>query len=491
MKLLDRWRGGGKRGAAPAPTTPRIGAGDSPRVKLEKPKRRSLLKRLRAWEPTSGGSIRVKGSGERPNLELVGKLHKLRMKCRTLVTSTAQGEAYVRYSVDSIITRRGFVPDYGSDADSGLREEINAAWIEWARGDCSLDGSLNFADVCEMAVRSYLIDGESFVRMHPKAGGLRLEVIDPFRVPTFRRANNSVMGVVLDANGCPEAFLIRDLDQFADPTSETVQEVPVDFVMHWANTSYPNQVRGTPPITAATEAMKALDDFRQYALEAARINAGYIGTLKEQEAFVPFEGDRNEDDEDDSEETVQVLDTDAMRLFQPPKGYSIDPFPGQFPDQVTGTFMSAMARQVATGLGLAAHNLDGDFSGINYSAGRMAEMGQRMHFDRLRETFIRRTLAPVYLYWLKQHGFPEKLPTWAQADRPQIDPSKEASTLTALVNARIISRREAMQQLGHDPEAMLAQIEEEKELEPSATTGANNPDEDNPFGEVEESPEDE
>lgn len=431
----------------------------------------------RAWRPTSGGIGKITASSERPNRDLLGLLHSLRLKCRTLITSTPQGRAYIRYSLDNILTRRGFSPDYGSDESANLRDDVNGAWREWTHGACSLDGRLSYADLCEMMVQSYLIDGESFVRLHPQVDGLCFEVVDPFRVPTVKRSHDAVMGVNLDENGRPASYLIRDLDDSADPSLSELQVVPAEFILHCANLDFVNQLRGTPPVTVVMEAMKSLDDFRQYALEAARVNAGYIGTLNQQpDAFHDFEGNYDDDedlDDDGVDEDVRVLDTEGLQMFQAPPGFNLTPFMGKFPDQATDPFLSAMARQIATGLGLAAHNLDGNYSGINYSAGRLAEMSQRLHFDMLRDLFIRRTMDPIYASWLRRMGFPAKRPVWAQADRAQIDPSKEAMTMKTLVGAGIMSRQEAMKQLGFDADEMLAQVEAEGWRNPSDNINGN------------------
>ena len=491
MARKHRKRRGVSRGrASPHPAEP----------KARKQSRRNIRNaqvvqhRERAWEPITAGVGKITGTGERPNHELLGKLHRLRLKCRTLITSTPQGNAYIRYSVDNILTRRGFSPDYGEGESANLRDEVNAAWADWTEGACSVDGRTHFADLCRTFVRSYLVDGESFVRFYPEAGGLRLEVIDPFRVPTMGNSSQSVMGVVLNREGRPEKYQIRELDMWADPSFSQINEVPVEFVAHCANLQFPHQLRGTPPITVVMQAIKSYDEFRQYALEAAQVNASYIGTLNEQpDATQDFAADftdtRDSDDDDDDgngdrNDTVKVLEYGGLQMFQSPDGYNLTPFAGKFPDQVTGMFLSSMARQIATGLGLAAHNLDGDFSGINYSAGRMAEMSQRLHFDQLRDMFIRTTLGPIYSSWLRWMGFPAKRPVWAQADRAQIDPSKEAMTLHTLVAAGIISRAEAMRQLGHDAEEMQAQIEAEGWKNPNDNTNTEsapeNPEEENP-----------
>ena len=448
-----------------------------PEKKPAKRKRARGPFRARSWQPTSAGTGKISTASERPNHELLGKLQKLRLKCRSLITSTPQGKAYLRYSLDNILTRRGFEPDYGSDDTTGLRDKVNAAWRDWIEGECSTDGCVHFADLCRMMVRSYLIDGESFVRLYPEHGALRLEVIDPFRVPTLRRTNSAVMGITLDESGRPQAYTIRDLDPQADPSMTLADEVPAEFVKHWAHLDFVNQLRGTPPVTVVMEGIKSQDDFRQYALEAARVNASYIATLNQQgDAFDDFKGNFDDDEDldgDGTDEGVNVMETEGIQMFQAPEGYTIQPFAGRFPDMATDSFLTAMSRQIATGLGLAAHNVDGDFSGINYSAGRLAEMSQRLHFDQLRDQFIRTTLGPIYAKWLQLMGFPAKRPVWAQADRAQIDPSKEAMTLKTLVSAGIMSRAEAMRQLGHDADEMMAQIEKEGWKNPSDNINAN------------------
>jgi len=144
----------------------------------------------------------------------------------------------------------------------------------------------------------------------------------------------------------------------------------------------------------------------------------------------------------------------------------------------------ACLRGLAAGLGVAAHNLTGDMTDVNYSSARIAELAEREVWMTLQDWFIESFALPVYEEWLglaMLHGaitfdgsgkaLPfDKLQKFLNASRFQgrrwawVDPSKEADANQKNLDQQLTSRTRLAAEQGDEFEDILDELAQEQAM---------------------------
>jgi lambda family phage portal protein len=127
-------------------------------------------------------------------------------------------------------------------------------------------------------------------------------------------------------------------------------------------------------------------------------------------------------------------------------------------------YTRAILRAIAAGYGITYEALTGDLSNVNFSSGRMGWL--EMH--RQIESWQVHTVVPLFCepIWkvfceaAKMRGIVSKtaVAEWTPPRRLMLDPVKEANGLSLQIRAGLISRAEAVRQLGFDPDVLLAEM---------------------------------
>ncbi|MCX7180639.1 MAG: hypothetical protein NTX56_18375, partial [Proteobacteria bacterium] len=139
---------------------------------------------------------------------------------------------------------------------------------------------------------------------------------------------------------------------------------------------------------------------------------------------------------------------------------------------------------LAAGLDVAAHNLTGDMTDVNYSSARIAELNEREVWMCLQDWFIGTLVEPVFQEWLsiallrgdirfESSGKalpPERLDKFVNAAKFQgrrwswVDPAKEMEANQAGVQLGVTSRTRIAAEQGIDIEDVIDEQAQERKL---------------------------
>ena len=354
------------------------------------------LDRLTAGWLTTSASI---------NDELKGDLDALRMRAREMANNNALGRRFIKLVARNVVGSQGVLlqsrvinPD--GTPDSLANNAIEAAWHQWGRrGSAEISGRMSFTDLQRAIMQTVARDGEALVGIVRGAAaanpeGLALQLLDTTRLDTRKQQspgkgqNAILMGVEIDAYTRPVAYWLRESAAAADS-----RRVPAADLIHIFLPENPEQARGLPWMHASMLAMHDLGEFTRSAMLNARRSADVLGYLVSPDGT----GTAIADDTDAQGMPVKLNAPGTYDVL--PEGYDIRTPEYNYPNTVFEPFTKAIKRDAAIGLDVAAHNLTGDMSDVNYSSARIAELEERDQWMSLQQWFIDAFVEPVFGLW--------------------------------------------------------------------------------------------
>jgi capsid protein len=134
-----------------------------------------------------------------------------------------------------------------------------------------------------------------------------------------------------------------------------------------------------------------------------------IGAI-EQEGNVEYAGNG------ECRDGVAKLDVDSGTFVQLPPGAKLNNATPEHATAAFNPFIERSLRLIASGLGVAYHELGNDLAGVNYSSGRLGILEVRDYFMELQNLMIDALCRPVYEDWYRAawHGHP-----WRRSQRDQ------------------------------------------------------------------------
>lgn len=412
---------------------------------------------------TSGGSA---------NAEIGADAGTLRERARALV----QDNGWISSAIDTLeekIIGTGLKLQLQGPGNEKLLED----WKAWSEStECDSEGNLTLAGIASLVVRSNVEGGEALIRRRPRRSSdgltvpLQLQFLEPDYLDSSRDTSRTdsggkiIQGIEFDRLGRRIAYhLFRehpgDMEWSSDWTSK---RHTADKVAHVFKVKRGNQARGVTWLHALVHKMRGLDEFGDARLVQAKIAACFAGVLYDME--VP--------DNIPSSEDFETMTVRPGTLMRAPSGLGVTfPNPPSFVDaaeHVRGILLCA-----SSCLGLTYEEMTGDYSGTNYSSGRMAFIAS----DKKRKGFTKKTLVPqfydqVFRWFLFARGmasgeFQEGLKwSWAPPRRELVDPLDETEAKAMNIEKGLKSWQETIREDGGDPDEVLGQfIEDEQRFE--------------------------
>jgi lambda family phage portal protein len=341
------------------------------------------------------------------NKELRADLDGLRQRSRDLARNNDLGRRFVKLVGRNIVGSSGIIlqarvtnPD--NTPDTLANRAIEAGWHAWGkRGSAEVTGRMSWVDLCRAVAQTVSEDGEALVAIiRGKAAGnpegLAFQLLDTGRLDTRKHRepgknqNAILMGVEIDAQSRPVAYWLR-------PNAQSVASVstPAKDILHIYDAERPEQVRGVPWMHASMLAIHDLGEFTRSALLNARRSADVLGYI-----ITP---DGTADGLADDTEGGIPLKINAPGTYDVlPDGSDIRTPEFAYPNTIFEPFTKAIMRRVASGMDVAAHNLTGDMTDVNYSSARIAELEERDGWIQRQNWFISAFVEPVYQEWFRR-----------------------------------------------------------------------------------------
>lgn len=293
--------------------------------------------------------------------------------------------------------------------DDTTNDKLKAAWKKWQRREyCTVHGKYTWNDVCRLAADGAGRDGDFIVRkvylpksVNPFGFSLQLiqadQLDDNYNINGSPKSNQIRMGVEVNQYQKPLFYHLFDGNPYETGFGAANRRaVPADQIYHFFIPRFIGQTRGYPLLAPVMYDMRMLDGYFEAELVAARSGAMIIGAI-EQGAQGEYDGPGAGQTRDGSTK----LDVANGTFVQLAPGQTLKNATPEHPTGAFNPFIERSLRLIASGLGVAYHELGNDLAGVNYSSGRLGVLEERDYFMELQNSLMTSFCCPVYEDWVK------------------------------------------------------------------------------------------
>ncbi len=426
-----------------------------------------------AWYEGAAGGRRMDGwrtSGGGPNAEIAAATPRIRERAQDLVRNDPFAARGVSVWVNNAIGA-GIVPSLGGAAAKVRRlERLLATHLETLAID--VHGRHDLYGLQRLAMRAMVESGEVLIcrEDRPASAGLSLpfqirlleaDHLDDSKDGPLPGGGRIMGGIELGENGQRLAYWLRrehprDLGSagLASAFGDSVR-VPADRVIHLYESLRPGQMRGITWLAPVILLLRELHDCADAHLLRQKISACYavFETVPDGDAV-----------SDAAVATKSALEPGIHQIMPP--GHDVK---FGVPPQTDGyrEYMQTHQRAVAMGLNIPSELLTGDYSEINFSAGRMSHQEFERGIDAVRwGTVIPQMCAGIARWFLEAAeavlDTSGVTVTWTPPARPMFSPREDMAALEKGLALNITSRSQAIRERGYDPPKVMAEIAAER-----------------------------
>ena len=431
-----------------------------------------------------------------PNEDINWNQYRLRQRGRMLYMSSPVASSAIKTNRTKIV---GVGLSLKSAIDSdilGMKPERVKEWQKkterefaiWAgkRENCDAIGMNNFAGLQQLAVMSWLINGDVFAlfqRYDPTPTNpysLRIHMIEADRVSTphlsktvigipggsntdgqnKETGNRIYDGVEVDKYGMVVAYhvcnsypmqILRDAEKVEWKRIRAYgRKTGLPNILHILDTERPDQYRGVTYLAPVIESLLNISRFTQSELMAALIQSFFTAWIKTttNPAQIPinevgYGDDDSQDNPPDSNisENPNEYEMGPATIVHLKDGEEVVFGEPHIPSSGFDTFFKVICKEIGAGLEIPYDTLLKEFN-ASYSASRAALMEAWEAFRMRREWLVNMMCQPVYEVWLSEAvalgrirapGFfddPLIRAAWCKAQwlgpvQGQLDPTKE------------------------------------------------------------------
>jgi lambda family phage portal protein len=360
----------------------------------------AMMSRLTAGMPTSTLAV---------NAELDNALGPLRARARSLAVNYEHGRRFLSLVAANIIGADGPTLQVRAMRDTGgldvtANDAVEMAFNQFQK-QVDVRGLMDMAHLQRVGVMAVARDGDVLIRKRVTRDAFQVQLLEADRLDeningVTKEGNQVRLGVEVDTMGRPVAYHVRTRhpnDNWRNNGGDFVERIPASEIYHPWLPVRPEQVRGYSWMHAVIIKSGLLNKFSEAAVTAATIGASKMGVFTRKEgadgAALAQLGDGEQDN-------ALQMSAEAGEFFELPAGYSLETWDPQYPNEQFGGFVKACMRSMATGLDVAAHNLSGDMTDVNFSSARIAELSERDSWMTLQQWWINSVTMPIYRDWL-------------------------------------------------------------------------------------------
>ena len=464
----------------------------SPRSQLERMAARELIQRVRsqyaAAKPGVQGGNWTPHDGK-VNTVIANSVHTLRSRARQLVRDMPAMSAAIdrveQFTVGNGICLQGRVKDPSTGRlAQGINTKIEDAWKYWC-DQADAGGRLHFYEIQQLCARQDVEVGEYIVvKQFSRAGGrflpFSLLLLEPDQLNGYGAqplpGNDIHQGVEYDPRtGRAMAYHFEDAERWKKPF-----RIPADQVLLGYRTLRPGQLRGVTPLAPVLLLAHQLRDYLEAEIATAQKAARWL-------AFVTS---------DNPAGTMEALGALATPMTDSPTGerYTMEMGHAVIDFLKTGEdvkiadhnrpgdsfepFVKFILRTFAAAAGVTYELVSGDYADSKYTAARVARNDMLKGIKVRRGRLIRQLCEPIkreFMDYAVITGkldlpgyFADPLPylrsVWMEPGMEHLDPLREGRAESDAVNAKLRSPQEVLQARGRDPEQVLDEWTEWKQL---------------------------
>ena len=444
------------------------------------------------------------------NADLDGALPILRARARSLAANNEHGRRFLSMVAANVVGRQNPKlqvramrdqrdPNKPTTLDKSANDAIEIHWERWGRTADISGHHKTFYSLLRTAVKGVARDGEALIRIvrdRRLPYGLGVQLLEADRLDDTLNARldngNAIrQGVEVDGTLRAVAYYVKTShpgdDSFVAGRPGTERILAADMI-HLFMPERAEQVRGITWMHAVILRGSIIHRFEEAAVVAAEIGASKVAALERAEEAPDMMSSMA-----DAQVGVALqMNIQAGEMFELPPGYKLNGWNPEYPHANFESFLKACLRGLAAGLDVAAHNLTGDMTDVNYSSARIAELAEREMWMILQDWLISSLVMPIYEEWLALSLLSGKitfdisgkaLPAdryekFRNASRFQgrrwawVDPLKEAEAQEKLIANKLASRTRIAAEQGDEFDDIIDELAAEKALIEAAGLGA-------------------
>lgn len=345
--------------------------------------------------------------------DLLVDLPKLRARARERAINSPVAAKFLQMMRTNIIGAHGIRVEFkvekqrkrdGSETyDDDTNAELSRAWKLWCRPEnCTVHGTLSFRDVLNLWADAMGRDGDFIIRkvILPKSQnpfGFALQLVDADQLnDSLNRFSSGTkepqirMGVEVDDYQKPLGYWLYKGNPFESGMGfANCTRVPADQVRHSYIPRRVGQSRGYPLLAPVLYDINMLDKYFDAELVAARAGSELFATIEQNKVDGEFEGDG-----ENLDGSTQLQTSKGMMPVLP-VGYTLNNHTPEHPTTAFNPFVERSMRLIASGLGIAYHELGNDLASVNFSSGRLGRQEAIDYWTELQGKCIQDIVDPV------------------------------------------------------------------------------------------------
>mgnify|MGYP000014265851 CR=1 FL=1 len=460
---------------------------------------RKLIGRKLAGDPVKGyyeaarpsPYHKRRGVSETADSATRGAIESLRAEARYLEQNYDLVSGGLDVFVNAIIGR-GLIPRaLVRSLDGKLHKESNvqiaALFKDWMLKP-EVTGEHTYQEVQRLTARAWARDGEMFSQRligfvpsldHLTQVPFSIEMIEPdlFPVGFTDEKRRIVSSVQKNEWGratnywCHRSYIGEAMAAVARAGAvEPDKRIPATRVTHLKHVTRFRQTRGVSVLAPTLDRFDSIKDGEESENVAMRVAAAMTGYVQRGSPDMYTVPEKRQPRE---------LSMNPGQIYELEEGESIGTIQSNRPNNHMVEYMKDQHRRAAAGMKVAFSSLSNNYEG-SYSAMRQERTDKQIGYGACSRYFADHMITPDYRAFIEaaiasgawvppadvdlstvlHHDIP--LPAM-----PWIDPSKEASAWTTLVDARLESRQHVMSERGRDPETVWGEIKDEEEHHPA------------------------
>lgn len=415
-------------------------------------------RRTKGWKSPGGDVNTATRSGKR---------------LRNVARDMARNNAIAKRACSAIannVVGDGIIPNVECEDAERRKRVQDVIWAHTDTTNIDAHGRLTLYGMQRLAVENMVMSGEALLRYRPRFSSDRLpmnfqlealepEHLDDRHVGILANGNNAYDGIEYNQIGRRVAYRIfRDHPEGMFNGYPESFQVAANRIIHLYRVDRPGQRRGVSWLAPCLSMMADAYDYADAQLLRQKIAA----------MWVAFTRDTMPDGPDQSQEGFDATTLTPGMFEHLPHGREVV---FSDPPKVDGysEHMRTVLRMVATALDVTYEELSGDLTGVNFSSSRLGRIPMRSAVTAVQWHTVIPVLCDPIGKWLKEEalaklgGADDFQIRWTPPILAMADPSREVPPIVQQIGAGLISRREAIREMGYDPDTTMADIARDRE----------------------------
>ncbi len=361
--------------------------------------------------------------------------------------------------------------------DKNLNGRIEELWKKWCEKEfCDITKRLSFGDMQRLILGQRMMDGEILIVKRYKDKQLSLQLIEADRIDssvtsTMKLKNIDdvfVDGIVLDSNGAPKSYAIRQPNMRTKP-------IPAKNIIHYYKIdNRATQYRGISEYKQAIIDLRNFHGYMQAFIKSTRARATIAYMIETYDLEARLRAQEESLDGDPIEEVNDII-VEYLSPGEKPhllaanmNGVDHEKF------VQSAVRLMAVARQVSYELAFR------DYSQVNFSSARASIIQDHKRFSREQIHLVTYVLTPIFMEWLELNVLTGNIkgvsplafyenedefkPLWIPPKREWVDPLQDIKAIEEELKLGLTTLKQVAGSRGEDIEDLIAQRKEEIQM---------------------------